>query len=276
MKTHELTVSSLICKLKEFGLSDPRGTKKELQDLCKSLNISISVTEPDILEGWVGKPKGALQLLFELGWIDPDNIKMYTANGKSADSSSSGGNEYSIQNLMKLQEDFTDEITLLQYHAQQLGVRVDRTPKCHPEVAGEGIEYAWGIAKLFYRRSDIREKRNKNSFMTLVRKATDSTGELDINRIRSCSRKARSYMKLYTIIQSLKYEELSSDKHAILEEAIKKYRQLKKRGKGHRSVLDRNRDDITQITSECPINTIHKKDSKDELVKMIVNKMNCM
>ena len=129
MKTHELTVSSLICKLKEFGLSDPRGTKKELQDLCKSLNISISVTEPDILEGWVGKPKGALQLLFEHGWIDLDNIKMYTAKGKPVDSSSSDGNEYSIQNLMKLQEDFTDEITLLQYHAHQLGVRVDRTPQ---------------------------------------------------------------------------------------------------------------------------------------------------
>ena len=192
MRTRELTVSSLICKLKEFGLSDPRGSKKELQDLCKSLNITISVTEPDILEGWVGKPKGALQLLFERGWIDPDNIKMYTAKGKAAvaGSSSSDGNDYSIRNLMKLQEDFTDEITLLQYHAQQLGVRVDRTPKCHPEVAGEGIEYAWGIAKLFYCRSDIREKRNKNSFMTLVRKATDSTGELDINRIQSCSRRA--------------------------------------------------------------------------------------
>ena len=74
----------------------------------------------------------------------------------------------------------------------------------------------------------------------------------------------------------MKDEELSTEKHAILEEAIKKYRELKKRGKEHRSVLDRNRDDVREITSECPINTNQKKDSKEELVKMIVIKMNCM
>ena len=74
----------------------------------------------------------------------------------------------------------------------------------------------------------------------------------------------------------MKDEELSTEKHAILEEAIKKYRELKKRGKEHRSVLDRNRDDIREITGLSPINTSQKKDSKDELVKMIVIKMNCM
>ena len=43
--------------------------------------------------------------------------------------------------MMKLQQDFTNEITLLQLHAQKLGVSIDHSPKCHPELAGEGIEY---------------------------------------------------------------------------------------------------------------------------------------
>jgi hypothetical protein len=29
------------------------------------------------------------------------------------------------------------------YLAEQLGVEVDRSTKCHPEMAGEGIEYSW-------------------------------------------------------------------------------------------------------------------------------------
>ena len=51
---------------------------------------------------------------------------------------------------MKLQKDFTEEITLLQYHAQKLGAILDLTPKCHLEIAGEGIKYAWGLLKLDY------------------------------------------------------------------------------------------------------------------------------
>jgi hypothetical protein len=42
------------------------------------------------------------------------------------------------------------ELTLLQYYAQEMGVKVDRAPKWHPEIAGEGIEYIWALAKLYY------------------------------------------------------------------------------------------------------------------------------
>jgi hypothetical protein len=36
---------------------------------------------------------------------------------------------------------------------------MDRTPKCHCELAGEGIEYAWGCAKNHYRRQPLKDKR---------------------------------------------------------------------------------------------------------------------
>jgi hypothetical protein len=42
---------------------------------------------------------------------------------------------------------FEEEETMLQLMGRSRGVIVDQTPKCHPELAGEGIEYSWGCAK---------------------------------------------------------------------------------------------------------------------------------
>ena len=74
----------------------------------------------------------------------------------------------SLKKLLEKQGDFASELTLLQYHAQLLGAMVDRTPKCHPELAGEGIEYAWALAKLFYRWQQLNMKRSKTNFINLV------------------------------------------------------------------------------------------------------------
>ncbi len=40
--------------------------------------------------------------------------------------------------------DFLGEKTSLMYLGEHLGVEVDRSMKCHPQLAGEGIEYSWG------------------------------------------------------------------------------------------------------------------------------------
>ena len=45
--------------------------------------------------------------------------------------------------------DFEEEETLLQSMGRGMGVLVDRTPKCHCEMAGEGIEYSCGCQKQF-------------------------------------------------------------------------------------------------------------------------------
>ncbi len=48
-------------------------------------------------------------------------------------------------------KDFEEEESILQSMGRKLGVLVDHTPKCHCELAGEGIEYAWGCSKIYYR-----------------------------------------------------------------------------------------------------------------------------
>ncbi len=52
---------------------------------------------------------------------------------------------------------------MLQSIAQTLGVHVDRTPKCHCELVGEGIKYAWACSKNKY-QSLLLEKKGKGEF----------------------------------------------------------------------------------------------------------------
>ncbi len=65
---------------------------------------------------------------------------------------------------MEHMPDFVGEETLLQYHGQMIGVIVDHSPKAHPKVAGEGVEYDWGFSKLLYCCQHIENKRNKEKF----------------------------------------------------------------------------------------------------------------
>ena len=186
------------------------------------------------------------------------------------------GNDFSINELMKKQEDFVNEITLLQFHAEQMGVKLDRTPKCHPELAGEGIEYAWAFAKLFYRRSSIDAKRSKAKFLELVKESTNPNTVLNKQMMRSASKKARSYMKLYSAIESECHSgELKGNKHSILESTIKRYLKMKKMNKSHRGVIG-NKSDIRDIQNECSNNNgmTVDVDDKTRLMNKLINKMN--
>ncbi len=60
--------------------------------------------------------------------------------------------------------DFEEEESLLQSMGRQMGVIIDRTPKCHCEMAGKGVEYSWGCAKNAYRAKPIGEKRGKETY----------------------------------------------------------------------------------------------------------------
>jgi hypothetical protein len=55
--------------------------------------------------------------------------------------------------------DFAEEMTALQHVRNELGVSVIITPKFHTELAGEGIEYSWGISKGVYHRKPLHSKR---------------------------------------------------------------------------------------------------------------------
>ena len=68
---------------------------------------------------------------------------------------------------MNIQSGFTNQMAFLQYHASKLVAVPDYSPKCHPELVGEEIQYTWGLVNIQYRCPPTK-KQGKNAFWNLV------------------------------------------------------------------------------------------------------------
>jgi hypothetical protein len=216
------------------------GNKKELQKRCKEAGIPVQIAMQEITEGWEGKPKGMLQILFERGFINPERMNEYTVDGKN----DAFGNHVTgtcLRYLMEQLSDFQDEETLLQYHGRLLGCKVDRTPKCHPEMAGEGVEYGWACGKNVYRRLPLKDKKTKAKFRESVSKCLDPNEVLTIGRQRLFSKRAREYMVAYNTLDNQEVDAMDETKGNVhknplmsaylIEKIVKQY-------KTHRSAAD--------------------------------------
>mmetsp|Transcript_15909 Transcript_15909/g.45748 ORF Transcript_15909/g.45748 Transcript_15909/m.45748 type:complete len:162 (+) Transcript_15909:833-1318(+) len=134
---------------------------------------------------------------------------------------------------------------------------VDRTPKCHPELAGEGIEYSWGAAKNYYRRLPLADKKGKDNFKRSVRSAM-SREHLTTDRIRKFSRRAREHIVAYKL---LKMNHLDSDmehggeeewdEHQLISKiSAKKIEDMKSSFKAHRCAADFDAGFINVVCKE--------------------------
>lgn len=101
---------------------------------------------------------------------------------------------------MSLQSDFVNEKTMLQFIGEKLGCIIDRTPKCHPEMAGDGIKYEWVMAKLWYRRQKNGTKERQGQ-VSCVSKGVFGRDILSIERSRKFTRRARQYMVSYYMLE---------------------------------------------------------------------------
>jgi hypothetical protein len=81
----------------------------------------IEMSMQGIVEGWEGKAKGMLQILFECGHTDPSKIAEYNVDGRN-DAFRNLITETSLQHLTEQLSDSQDEETLLQCHGRMLGV----------------------------------------------------------------------------------------------------------------------------------------------------------
>ena len=90
---------------------------------------------------------------------------------------------------------------MLQHIAQKIGVKMLLTPKCHAELAGEGVEYVWACAKGAYRNMSLQDKKGKDNFKASVRDCL-SDEVITTVRIRKFARRARQYMMAYHAIDT--------------------------------------------------------------------------
>jgi hypothetical protein len=82
MKKTQQEVADLNKDLQAKGVLG-MGDKKELQLLCTLNDVPIEMPMQGIVEGWEGKAKGMLQILFGCGHIDQSKISKYTVDQRN-------------------------------------------------------------------------------------------------------------------------------------------------------------------------------------------------
>jgi hypothetical protein len=142
-------------------------------------------------------------------------------------------------------EDFANEPSVLQDDIQKRGHICRFSPKCHPEIAGHGIEYCWGLSKRYFRKQNSELGRTKCTAKNLEERVRASLRLVPLSSVLAFARKTRRYRWAYqqteTVLESF------SD----IEKLVKTH-------KSHRNVLDQFKklfDDILRAVP-APIPTL--------------------
>ena len=150
------------------------------------------------------------------------------------------------KNMLSNCTNFVEEVSLLQSMGQKMGVIVDRTPKCHAEIAGEGIEYTWGHQKNYFHCQPLSVKRSKTDFRKLVTKCC-SRELITKQLVRKFSKRARDYIIAYHAVENHgnKIKQLTSDKKGkgenkaeVDKSTVVKVERMKRAFKTHRCAMD--------------------------------------
>jgi hypothetical protein len=109
--------------------------------------------------------------------------------------------------------------TNLQMIARRLGVKAERSPKFHCELAGEGIEYDWSFCKGKYRCRPLTDKKSRANFKKLVQEVT-SWSFVTKEQSKRSSARARSYISGYFNIHFENSSLLKQNTHKLTEESM--------------------------------------------------------
>jgi hypothetical protein len=205
------------------------GKRQVLLDRCIEAGLPVQLTSIVMTPGYVCEPKGAVHITFKHRFFDaslklPNGKKVSFAGSKlqAAEAAESDEAEEAaaiidhhknkkpkvkrdketiVREILKRCDNFANETPQLEYIAHKhLGAFIYLTPKCHPKIAGRGIEYAWGYAKLHFRRginNAVASHLEENV------KAALSCEVLTINQIRKFAQKARDYKLTYSYLVAL-------------------------------------------------------------------------
>lgn len=209
---------------------------------------------------YVGKAKGKKQILWERG-VPADIIDGMTDKGTSAeddDTLEQGGiddtnypeilpgyklgtspelplqtkiqhaiSSKSMTKLLLSFDDFANEGSLLQNVVVGRGHILLFSPKCHPELAGAGIEYSWGKAKKYFRKINATAGA-KCSVQEFHRRVTEALEGISLANCRAFSRRTRRYRAVYQQVASGAVDNVS---FSLIEKMVKQHRT-------HRNILD--------------------------------------
>jgi hypothetical protein len=173
-------------------------TEYKARKLAEDPNKQFS-QEDFIIPGYVGKPKGMAQVLLERGLYTPGMTK---DQAKAA--------------LSKC-GDFKNEMSALETFLVDRGHLLLISPKCHPELAGCGIEYMFGKIKWTFRRhtnDTVAANLSNNVYQAI-------TMVSNVERCWRFQRTTRTYRRMYFDLHQNNY--VGADSYEGLEEMVKKY-----------------------------------------------------
>lgn len=192
----------------------------KLVELAKERSINHWDEVPKVQPGWLGAPKGLLQVCYERGLVDGVTYtgrnlwKQYSVKGKKdAEGNTIVGS--SLTELLDNCDDFKNEMTMLQYIGTKCGITVTMSPKCHCEIAGESIETIWGIGKMRFRRIPLSRRKSMEDFRLRVRETFSRDGIGDY-QLRGSFRMHRAFMLAYYHLHREQAEKAAGDNSTIL------------------------------------------------------------
>ena len=213
--------------------------------------------EPGAYEGHV---KGLKQILFErrlwesdlVGSVTKKNVKKYRGLSECgcADNKaiSKCCRKFEMRHRLAALPDFAAQRGALAELINARGHIVIFSPKCHPEIAGNGIEYLWGVSKKVFRRR-INDFENKHLHAN-VKKAlatediVDKNGEvlkapLSKERVYRFARKTRTYRRLYELFPTPADLKVAGEVGTVSEgEWFRQIEKHYKKTSTHRNILD--------------------------------------
>ena len=166
MKIIKKTKRQLMDELKtrEFSIRKYY-SREEIEKLAQKYKIDLTYGQKEIIEGWVCKPKGLLQVIWERGWINTEELNKYSGDGKSCQKDEFGkvtkeNKRFVLRTLMLKTLDFTREQSAMTYNAYNSNQdpltykaikRFVKMVKCHRNIANQDkafIERAWKEAQM--------------------------------------------------------------------------------------------------------------------------------
>ncbi len=223
---------------------------KGLKGAAANNGILVSDEIRMVEEGWEGKPKGFFQILWQRGFIDGEHIAKITKRQHNKRHKRLL-RDFEIVWFENIAPDSPD-VNLYRFwrwgdNSANHGTSSDCTPKCHPELSGEGIEYTWARCKSHFRNILLDRKRGRENFKVCVSESL--SWEISATAlVRKFSKRVRRYMQGYHVLNQI-YQGLieTSDKEwqtngnanrAIIPMRLE---QMVKKFKTHRCAMDFDR-----------------------------------
>ena len=147
-----------------------------------------------------------------------------------ADDAKGRDETFSMVHTLASCADFKAEVGALTKVVRARGHIAVFSPKAHPEVAGAGIEFDWGISKKWFRRHNTYKPKETEG---LVRA---SLAVVTMLMAKKTARRARSYLRAYRNPDAVSY--------SLIEKFVKLH-------KTHRNILDQETAYLEKMVKLC-------------------------